>query len=122
MRNWLFILILIVLFILYKKKEHNQSVNLTTYTAVDSLQIEKNPWELLTSIEPEDTNNIFKVVWDQKYGITKTSYCLAIFENVEQDQYKLIAPWLNTVIIEKQNIININFYKVNKDIVTDCCK
>lgn len=120
MRNWLIIiLILIFLFILYKKKEQNQSVNLTTYKNVDSLQVENNPWELLLNIEPKDTLHVYKVVWDQKYGATKISYCMAVFENKETKQYKLIAPWINTIIIEKQNINNIDFNKIERKSMPD---
>jgi hypothetical protein len=115
MRKWLvIILIFIFIFIVYKKKKQDQSVNLTTYKNIDSLQIENNPWELLLNIEPKDSIHIYKVIWDQKYGATKINYCMAIFENKKAKQYKLIAPWFNSIIIEGQNISNINFEKIEK--------
>jgi len=120
MKKWLIIIsILIFLFIMHKKKEQNQFVNLTTYKNIDSLQIEDNPWELLLNIEPSDTLHVYKVVWDQKYGATKINYCRAIFENKKAKQYKLIAPWFNSIIIEGQNINNIDFKKIEKRSMPD---
>ena len=58
---------------------------------------------------------IIKVSWDQKYGITKTTYCKIVFSNKTQKTYKLIAPWItNEFIIERNNIYNISTTKYPK--------
>lgn len=120
MRNGFFIIIIfVIIFVIVKKKDHDKSVNLTTYNTIDTLKIEESPWKVLSCIKSNDSVYVYKVTWDQKYGVTKTAYCMAIFKNESTNEYKLIAPWLNTVLIEKQNINDIDIAKVEKKSMPD---
>jgi len=72
-------------------------------------KIEPNPWQVF---KVADTLNAYRVSWDQKYGNRITQYCKVVFHNAEQRQYMLVAPWLNSEIIERANINNIEFQKL----------
>jgi len=91
----------------------------SNYKTSDTLKVEINPWVPYLSISEEDTVNIYEVIWDQKYGATKTAYCMVIFKNDKLRQYKLIAPWINSIVIEGQNINDIKITKVLKKDVSD---
>jgi hypothetical protein len=74
-----------------------------------------NAWQPYMVIAPEDTTHVFRVVWAQKYGEFKTEYCKLVFRNDKEKQYKLIAPWLPGVDIERQNMDDIKFEKISID-------
>jgi hypothetical protein len=69
------------------------------------VSIPENEW---TVIQQCDSTEAIKVEWDQKYGLTRTEYCRAVFQNASQ--YKLVAPWIN-ITIEKSNTNNICYVK-----------
>jgi hypothetical protein len=114
MVKWVVIAIVILggIGIAYEIWNQNSSVDLSNYTNRDSVVIETNAWEPYLNIPEGDTESIFEVTWDQKYGATKTSFCMIVFRNEQAKQYKLVAPWLDGVIIEYQNTNDIKFNKV----------
>jgi len=91
----------------------NRGINLSNIKIADTIQIEKGEWEEYKSILIEDSILVYQVTWDQKYGVTKTEYCKVIFKNDKQKQYKLIAPWLDGVIIERVNMNDLSVDKIN---------
>jgi uncharacterized protein YxeA len=119
MKKWIAIIIvaLAVVGIAYAIWEHNSSNVFSNYTTQDTVVVETNPWQPYLSVPVGDTESVYEVVWDQKYGTTKTSYCMVVFRNERSKQYKLIAPWLDGIIIEYQNTNDIKFNKVlRKDV------
>lgn len=84
------------------------------YNTPDTLKVETNSWETYLTIPEKDSVSIYEVTWDQKYGVTKTAYCMAIFKDDKIHQYKLIAPWIDLLIIEAQNTNDIKVSKVFK--------
>lgn len=116
MKKWIayVIVALGVVGVVYVIWDQNSSVNLSNYTVRDTTVIEANPWKPYRNIPEGDTENIYEVSWDQKYGVTKKKYCTAVFRNEQSKQYKLIAPWLDDQIIEYQNTNDIIFTKVLK--------
>lgn len=108
------IVVLGVVGIIYEIWSVNSSNHLGNFTVQDTLVVDTNPWKPYISIPEGDTGTIYEVIWDQKYGATKTAYCLAIFRNESAKQYKLIAPWISGIVIEDQNTNNIKFNKIPK--------
>jgi hypothetical protein len=100
--------------IAYEVWNSNSSNHLGNFATLDTAKVDPNPWKPYISISEGDTGNIYEVVWDQKYGATKTAYCLAIFRNEQAKQYELIASWISGIVIEDQNTNNIKFNKVQK--------
>lgn len=100
--------------IAYTIWDQNSSNPLVGYVERDSTVIEENSWRPYLSISDKSNDEIYEVVWDQKYGVTKTMYCVVVFRNESIKQYKLIAPWLDGAIIEYQNTNDIKFKKVLK--------
>lgn len=100
--------------IAYTIWDQNSSNPLVGYVERDSTVIEENSWRPYLSISDKSNDEIYEVVWDQKYGVTKTMYCVVVFRNESAKQYKLIAPWLDGAIIEYQNTNDIKFKKVLK--------
>lgn len=81
--------------------------------------IEPNVWQPCMVIAEGDTGKyVIKVTWDQKYGERKILYCRAVFRNDVEKQYKVIAPWLASTDIERQNMNDISIEKVSVDSVT----
>jgi hypothetical protein len=100
----------------------NSSNGLVGYTSIDSTVIDMNPWKAYMSIPVSDTDDIYEVTWAQKYGDTKVVYCTCIFRNEVSKEYKLVAPWLNALIIEDQNANDIKINKVSKKDAPDYSK
>lgn len=100
--------------IAYTIWDQNSSNPLVGYVERDSTVVEENSWRPYLSISDKSNDEIYEVVWDQKYGVTKTMYCVVVFRNESIKQYKLIAPWLDGAIIEYQNTNDIKFKKVLK--------
>jgi hypothetical protein len=42
------------------------------------------------------------------------NYCMSVFKNESAKEHKLVAPWLNALIIEDQNANDIKITKVSK--------
>ncbi len=89
---------------------HNSGINLTNLHVSEDKKIEVNEWE---PIKTAGEDELVKVVWDQKYGATKTENCKVVFENKKKKLYKLIAPGLE-VVIERSNINDISFEIIKK--------
>lgn len=71
--------------------------------------IKPNDWQPYKSITPEDSIHILKVTWAEKYGENRVVYCKAVFKNDKEKQYKMVAPWMNDVEIERTNMNDITF-------------
>ena len=103
----------------YEIWSHNSNNHLGSYDTLDTSEVETNPWQPYKYLTESDSDYVFEVIWDQKYGATKTAYCKAIFKNIKTNQYELIAPWLNSVTIEAQNTNDLKINKVLKKDVPD---
>lgn len=116
MKKWVVIVVVAlgVVGIAYEIWNQNSSNGLVGYTSRDSLVIDMNPWKSYVSIPVNDTENLYEVTWAQKYGDTKTMYCMSVFRNESAKEYKLVAPWLNALVIEDQNANDIKITKVSK--------
>jgi len=116
MKKWVVIGIVVlgVLGIGYEIWNQSYSNGLVNFTSRDSSSTEVSPWILFNSISADDTDGLYEVIWDQKYGTTKKVYCKAIFKNDKTNQFKLIAPWLEALIIESQNTNDMKINKVSK--------
>jgi len=86
----------------------------SNYNTSDTLKVETNSWIPYLSIPEGDTDFVYEVTWDQKYGATKKAYCMAIFKDDKLRQYGLIAPWISSIVIENQNTNNVKITKVLK--------
>jgi len=124
MIKWVVIAVVILggIGIAYEIWNQNSSNGLVGYTSRDSVVIDINPWKSYMSIPVIDTDGIYEVTWAQKYGDTKTIYCMNIFRNEIAKEYKLVAPWLNALIIEDQNANDIKINKVSKKDAPDYSK
>jgi hypothetical protein len=124
MKKWIAIVLVAlgVTGIAYEVWNQNSSNGLVGYTSRDSTVIDVNSWKSYMSIPVNDTDNIYEVTWAQKYGDTKTLYCMSIFKNEVTKEYKLVAPWLNALIIEDQNANDIKINKVSKKDAPDYSK
>ena len=105
--------------IVYVIWDHNSSNVLGNYTNLDTAVVETNPWKPYISVSEKDTGIVIEVIWDQKYGATKKSYCMAVFQNEKTRQYRLIAPWMKSITIECQNMNDIKFNKVCRDSIVE---
>ena len=108
------IVALAVVGIAYTIWSSNRSNTFTNYSTLDTVSIDANPWQPYLNIPVGDTDNVYEVSWDQKYGSSKAAYCMVVFRNEKSRQYKLVAPWLDGLIIEYQNVNDIKFNKVSK--------
>ena len=73
--------------------------------------IQINPWQPYKSIQ--DTNYIYRVTWQEKYGNEKTQLAMVIFKNTKTNDYKLVAPNIDTEILSS-NLNTIDFIKIKK--------
>jgi hypothetical protein len=80
-------------------------------------KIEPNDWQPYKAIDPIDSTHVYRVSWSQKYGSVQTAYCKVVFRNDKEKQYKLIAPWLSGIEIERANMDDIQFDKIPLDSV-----
>lgn len=76
-------------------------------------QIDKQEWIVENQINDTD-NNCLKVIYREKYGAEIITYCMVLFRNDKTKQYKMIAPWLKSKIVEMSNITGIEVYEVSK--------
>lgn len=91
----------------------NRSVLLGLGSVVTPKYTEQpNEWQVYKAIEPNDTDHVYRVTWTQKYGATQVAYCKVVFRNDKEKQYKLVAPWLAGLDIERANMDDIQFEKV----------
>lgn len=82
--------------------------------------IEPNAWKPCMVIAEADTGKyVIRVTWDQKYGERKILYCRAVFRNDVEKQYKVIAPWLASTDIERQNMNDISIEKISTDSIIE---
>lgn len=109
----------ILVVIIFVTWNANRGTNLTNLHVTEDQKIEKNEWEEHKFILVDDSVHVYKVTWDQKYGVTRTEYCKAAFRNDKQKQYKLVAPWLDEKIIERVNMNDIRFDKILLDSIPE---
>ena len=110
--------ILTVLAIIYVVWDFNRFQYFgTDFKAVPEPKPVTNEWMPYKAIDPDDSLNVLSVTWTEKYGETKTVYCKVVFKNDKEKQYKLVAPWLGTVDIERANMDDIRFDRILKSSV-----
>ena len=78
-----------------------------------------NKWKVYKVIDLSDTDHIYRVTWTQEYGSPQVVYCKAVFKNDKDNQYKLVAPWIGGLDIDRSNVGDIKFEKVLMDSVPD---
>ncbi len=76
-------------------------------------QIDKPEWIVENQINDAESNCL-KVVYREKYGAEIITYCMVLFRNDKTKQYKMVAPWLKSKIVEMSNITGIEVYEVSK--------
>lgn len=76
----------------------------STSTSVVNVPEEKNPWDLVMSVGPNDSNKFVEVIYQEKYGLEKIVSCKAVFENVKAGEYKCISASLGNLILQKSNL------------------
>ena len=84
-------------------------------------EIEKNAWQPENFVRDVE-NKVLKVSYREKYGSELVIYCMAFFNNDKTKQYKAVAPWLGSTIIEKENITEITIREVDKKEYLDSTK
>jgi hypothetical protein len=82
-------------------------------------EIAPNDWQPYKAIDPADSTHVYRVIWSQKYGSVQTAYCKVVFRNDKEKQYKLIAPWLSGIEIERANMDDIQFDRIPLDSVPE---
>jgi len=90
------------------------AINLMNLKMQDEVKIEPNDWQVVQSIDLNDSLRVIKVVYQEKYGSERIVFCNAIFENKKTSEYKCIAPWLEGLVLEKSNVNAITYNKVTK--------
>lgn len=75
-------------------------------------KIEENAWQPYKAIDLMDSTHVYKVSWSPEANTDRVMYCRAVFRNDKEKQYRLIAPWLDGVDIERPNMDDIQFDKV----------
>lgn len=80
---------------------------------VEEKKIPENSWKPYKLVLANELDSVvIRAAWDQKYGTTKVVYCRTVFHNEKENLFKLGAPWLGDVIIERSNMNNVRFDKV----------
>jgi hypothetical protein len=92
----------------------NQTVNNFKDSLQNNQPIKENDWVFFASIKPEDSLNVLKVTYQEKYGLEKEIYCTAVFENKKTGEYKCIAPWMPNHVLQKSNLISFDPKEVSK--------
>ena len=78
-------------------------------------KIDPNPWQVFSSIDPDDKDNILKATYCDEFGAPKTFFCMVVFSNDQTHQYKLLSPDLGSgIIIEKGNLTDFTVIKIPK--------
>jgi hypothetical protein len=91
--------ILILFLLIYCNKS---IVNDNSFSPIS--QIGKNEWIVIKKIN--DTNELVKVIYTEKYGSTNIIYGTILFFNSNLNQYKLVSKD-SDYIIEKANMNNL---------------
>jgi hypothetical protein len=120
MKKWIPVIlgVAIVILIGYTIWEANRPVYFgPNMHVIDEPKIDTNAWQPYKNISPDDTGHVYRVLWSQKYGMVQAAYCVVVFRNDKEKQYKLVAPWLDGLEIERANMDDIKFDKISKDSV-----
>jgi len=122
-KQWIIIIVAIVavLGVCYVIVETNRPVYFVGVASkqADAQKIEPSAWQPDKAIAPDDSTHVFRVTWSQKYGSLRTAYCKVVFKNDKEKQYKLIAPWMTSIDIERANMDDIVFEKISIDSVPE---
>jgi hypothetical protein len=86
--------------------------NFPTTVSIFEKKEEQNPWSPIVFITVNDSDQVVKIVYQEKYGLEKVEYCMAVFSSKEE--YKCVAPWLGDLILQKQNLNSFKTQKVPK--------
>ena len=76
-------------------------------------QVDTNDWYVKFQTSDPD-HNCLRVVFREKYGQQLTVFCMVVFANNKTQQYKLIAPWMKGLEIERSNITTFDPVEVPK--------
>jgi hypothetical protein len=99
------VIILLCIFVTVAYNWNNITIgNIATKTKLTDTV---NVWIALSSTEKDS----IKVTYQEKYGIEKTLYCSAIFENNKTGEYKCVAPWLGNIVLQKSNLNSFTYNK-----------
>ena len=110
----IWIAVAIVVVVILTTIVYNWNRNPGSFSIFEGPKIEQNDWTPFASIQPNDSLNVLKVVYQEKYGSEKTIYCKVIFDNTKTAEYKCVAPWLD-LILEKSNLNSFKFSTISKD-------
>ena len=73
-----------------------------------------NEWQEYMKVPLEDTTHLVKVQWSTDSSSENTVYCRAVFDNIKDYRYKLVAPWLNEVYVNKRSLVSVSFNIVDR--------
>jgi len=104
------IIVLIVVVVIVYNCNRNTFTNITVFDQ----NVGKNEWDLVSSISPEDSLNILKVTYQEKYGMLRVIFCKVIFDNKKTAEYKCLSAEFGSVILQKSNLVSFKFEKVLK--------
>jgi hypothetical protein len=108
-KNWVEILVIVAILALIGSVIWWQ--NLPDFFGPGTKVVEFTPdtsdWVAYKYIAPNDTTHVYKVTWSQSWGTSKIAYCKVVFKNDKQRQYRLVAPWLSSMDIERNNMDDI---------------
>ena len=85
-------------------EEQNYTLQMNFYK--NSTRVDSVDWVLINYIPPTDTDDVLMYSFIDEMGFSNNSiYCMAVFENSRKTEYKLVAPWLNSMIVQKSNLL-----------------
>lgn len=92
------------------------AINRSKYNYTQDVKIEENEWKVISSIKPEDTTNILKVMYKDEIGLqTQYVYCKIIWQSRKSGDYKCTAPWMDKFkIIKSSNILELDIHTIDK--------
>lgn len=109
---WTIICVILLCFII--TLVYNWDRILGTLSVFEEQTLEKNDWVSIQSIKLEDSLNVIKITYQEKYGLERTFYCKAVFENIKTAEYKCVAPWLGSLLLQKSNLNSFQTSIVSK--------
>lgn len=119
--NRLIVIILVVLLIGCNNKEKIKEVNIPTIEMPlyvfnsGKTEIEKNDWEPSNFIHSDSSSYVLRIDLKEKYDGYYHIYCKALFSNQKTRQFKLIAPWIEDIVIDWSLTTSKTAVKIHKD-------
>lgn len=91
--------------------QYNKGFNISNFVKQEEKEIDKNDWE---NIKSTNKDEVLKVRWSEKYGMRRIEYCKVVFYNRKDGLIKLVAPWLDMIIV-KANTYDIEYKRISID-------